>query len=324
MINLIFTKIIRFFYRVLSKIIYFILPVISKFLIALRLNSRIINQLNKLRYESHRKDNHKNLILKLLGENKIIALDVGAQGGFLNSSLFHKKYNNFFDAILVEPILNEAEKLIKKNYRVITKGLWSSNCKKKLYVLGERSGSSSMYRPSKDSYDLYNFKKNNFSLFNISKEIDVECTTIKDSLNELNISRLDFLKIDTQGAELEILKGLGDYRPLMMKVEVQVVPMYENVPNWSTLTNYLHNINYMVCEWVEIGPHLTRSPVEMDMIFIPNYLNDYGKKIILSKEKEFISLMLIFGQIKLLQAIANKLNFSSNIELQKLKDQFFN
>ena len=95
---------------------------------------------------------------------------------------------------------------------------------------------------------------------------------------------MNFLKIDTQGSELEILKGLGEYRPLMMKIEVQVVPMYENVPNWSELINYLYKMNYMTCEWIEIGPHLTRSPVEMDMIFIPNYFSDLGKKIILSKE----------------------------------------
>ena len=82
-------------------------------------------------------------------------------------------------------------------------------------------------------------------------------------------------------------------------------------------------MNYMTCEWVEIGPHLTRSPVEMDMIFIPNYLDDSGKKLILSKEKEFVSLMLIFGHIKLLQAISTKLDFSVNFEVQKLRDKFF-
>ena len=79
----------------------------------------------------------------------------------------------------------------------------------------------------------------------------------------------------------------------------------------------------MTCEWIEIGPHVTKSPVEMDMIFIPNYLNDLGKKLILSREKEFISLMLIFGHIKLLQNISEKLNFSENFEVQKLKDKFF-
>ena len=79
----------------------------------------------------------------------------------------------------------------------------------------------------------------------------------------------------------------------------------------------------MTCEWIEIGPHVTKSPVEMDMIFIPNYLNDLGKKLILSREKEFISLMLIFGHIKMLQVISEKLNFSENFEVQKLKDKFF-
>ena len=323
MIKLIVLKVTRFFYRILSKIIYLLIPIISKILIALRLNSRIINQLNKLRYESHKIDNHSNLISKLLVDNKLIALDVGAQGGFFESNIFAKKYNDFFDPIMVEPLLNEAEKLSKKNYKVITKGLWSANCKKKLYVLGKRLGSSSMYKPSKDNYDLYNFKKKDFSLFDITNEMEVECITADDSLNKLNIKHLDFLKIDTQGSELEILKGLGEYRPLLIKVEAQVVPMYEDVPNWSELMNYLYKINYMTSEWVEIGPHLTRSPVEMDMIFIPNYLNDLGKKLILSREKAFASLMLIFGHIKLLQIISEKLNFSTNLELQKTKDKFF-
>lgn len=323
MFKLVLSKIIRFFCRLLSKIIYFCIPPISRILIALRLNSRIINQFNKLRYESHKIDDHTNFISKLLINSKLVALDVGAQGGFFNNNIFYKKYDNFFMPIVVEPLANEAEKLTKQNYKVISKGLWSINCKKKLYVLGKRLGSSSMYKPSKDNYNLYDIKKKDFTLFDITKEIDVECTTVSESLNKLNINHLDFLKIDTQGSELEILKGLGEYRPLMMKIEVQVVSMYEDVPSWSELINYLYKMDYMTCEWVEIGSHLTRSPVEMDMIFIPNYLNDLGKKLISSKEKEFISLMLIFGHIKLLQVISAKLNFSVNIEVQKLKDKFF-
>ena len=323
MIKLMLLKVARFFYRLLAKIVYFLIPILSRIRLAVRLNSRIINQLSRLRHKSHKIDNHNNLISKLLVNNKLIALDVGAQGGFFNAALFEKKYNSFFDPVVVEPLPAEAEKLIKQNYKVITKGLWSTNCKKKLYVLGKRPGSSSMYKPSGKNYDLYNFKKRDFSLFDITNEVEVECTTVNESLNKLNVNYLDFLKIDTQGSELEILKGLGEYRPLMMKIEVQIVPMYENVPNWSELINYVYKINYMTCEWVEIGPHLTRSSVEMDMIFIPNYLNDEGKKLILSREKEFVSLMLIFGYIKLLKVISEKLNFSTNLELQKTKDKFF-
>ena len=40
-------------------------------------------------------------------------------------------------------------------------------------------------------------------------------------------------------------------------------------------------------------------------------------------ENKFISMMLIFGQIKLLQNISEKLNFSTNLEVQKISDKFF-
>ncbi len=323
MIKYFLLQILRFFFRLLSKITNLLIPIISKILILLRLRSRVVNQLNKMRSDSHKSADHKNLISKLLINNKLIALDVGAQGGFFNSSIFSATYNDFFTPIVVEPIEEEAKKLIQQNYKVISKGLWSTNCTKKLYILGKRSGSSSMYKPLKNSFDLYNFKKKNFNLFDISEEIDVECTTIVESLKNLDIKNLDFLKIDTQGSELEILKGLGNFLPLLMKIEVQVIPMYENIPNWGELINYLYKMDYMTCEWIEIGSHATHSSAEMDMIFIPNYLTDSGKKLILSREKEFISLMLIFGHIKLLQIISEKLNFSFNSEIKKLKDKFF-
>ena len=320
--KLVFCKVIKFFYRLVCKIIYLCVPFISKILVTFRLRSRIINQLNKLRLESHLNQNYINLITKLLSHDKLVALDVGAQGGF-NGNIFSKKYNIFFTPILVEPIKDEAQKLIEQNYKVISKGLWSSKCTKKLYIMEKRPGSSSMFKPNKDTFNLYNFKKNNYQLFEVSKTVDVECITAEESLSGLGIKNLDFLKIDTQGAELEILKGLGNYFPLLMKIEAQIIPMYENIPNWGELINYMNSLNYMICEWSEIGNHATRSPAEMDIIFIPNYLSDFGKKLILSRESEFICLMLIFGQIKLLQIISEKLNFSTNSRIQKLQDKFF-
>ena len=312
----------RFLYRLLCKLTYLITPFRSKILTIFKLRSRVINQLTSLRLKANKSENYSNLVSKLLLNEKIVALDVGAQGGF-NENIFPKKYNDFFSPIMVEPIKDEADKLRKENYKVISKGLWSNNCVKKLYIMKKSLCSSSLYKPNKDAYALYDLKKKNYPSFEVSNEIDIECTTIKESLNNLNIKKLDFLKIDTQGAEIEILKGLGNYLPLLLKIEVQIVPMYENIPDWSELINHLYKLNYMTCEWEEIGNHATHSPVEMDMLFIPNYLNHAGKELIMSRKNKFISLMLIFGQIKLLQIISTKLNFSETLEIEKLNDKFF-
>jgi len=102
----------------LSKII----KIASKFFIALKVHSRIVNQFNKLRSESHKNQDYSSFVSRLLNEKKLVALDVGAQGGFFNASIFSKKYNFFFDLIAVEPISDEAKKLEDKNYKVISKG----------------------------------------------------------------------------------------------------------------------------------------------------------------------------------------------------------
>jgi len=322
MILMSFKKIMKIFYKILSKVVYLLIPFFSKLLILMNLNSRVVNQLNRLRFNSNHGDNYSVIVSQLLNEYKLTALDVGAQGGF-NGDIFPKKYNDFFKPIMVEPLKNESNILINENYKVIQKGLWSSNCKRTLHILKDRTGSSSFYMPDENTFDLYDIKKKNYSLFNVSSTSEVDCTTIKDSLNGLEVKYLDFLKIDTQGSELEILKGLGEYVPLAIKLEVQIIPMYKNVPNWGELINYLYKLNYMTCEWSEIGKHATRSPAEMDMLLVPNFLTDAGKKLILSREKEFSSLMIILGQIKLLKLISKKLNFSSNSIVNNLKDKFF-
>ena len=154
----------------------------------------------------------------------------------------------------------------------------------------------------KKSLSIYGFEEKDFHLFDVSKTEMVECDTLSSSLKALNINTLDYLKIDTQGAELEILKGLENYRPLIIKCEVQIFPMYKKEPSWTEVTDLLYKLGYIVSDWKKIGSHATRAPVEMDMIFIPNFLNgESGKKKNTEKEKEFISLMLISGQIKLLK-----------------------
>ena len=77
--------------------------------------------------------------------------------------------------------------------------------------------------------------------------------------------------------------------------------MYKKEPSWTEVTDLLYKLGYIVSDWKKIGSHATRTPVEMDMIFIPNFLMRLRKKTNSGKRKKFISLMLISGQIKLLK-----------------------
>ncbi len=310
---------IQKFFRSFIKIIQ---PVIFKILIKLKLNRRVINFLHEKSYFSNNKHNFVSLIEKLLKNEKILALDVGAQGGFNSDNFFSKKYNYFFEDILIEPIKEEAKKLENKKF-IINKGLWNEKEKKKLYVLDNRLGSSSMYEPDEKKFDLHNIKKRNFNNYKVTRTIEIECDTISNQLSELKIKSLDYLKIDTQGAELDILKGLGEYRPLLCKIEAHFFSMYKNVPSWHKLVNYLYELNYVLIDWKGIGSHNTRIPVEADMIFIPNFNNKNGEEFIKKNKDKFISLMLVFGQLKLLQILMKRFEIN-NKELEQLEDFYFN
>ena len=79
-------KILKLF-RSLSKII---LPILFKIFIKLKLNRRVINFLSERSYNSNEKYNFNKLIENLLKNQKITALDVGAQGGLTLIIFFQK------------------------------------------------------------------------------------------------------------------------------------------------------------------------------------------------------------------------------------------
>ena len=309
------------FLKIVRSLIKLILPYISKLLLVLRINRRTINYLSEKGYFSNNLQNFTKILDELLGTNKIIALDIGAQGGFNSDNFFSKKYTKYFQDILFEPIETEARK-ISNSKKVINKGLWSSKETKKLYVLENRLGSSSMYKPDMENFDLHNLRKDEYKNYEVTKILNVECDRLDNSLKEIDILNIDYLKIDTQGAEFEIIKGIGEYRPLLIKIELHIFSMYKNVPDWSKVLNLMSELNYVAIDWKGIGKHSSRIPAETEMIFLPNFKNQKGKELILKNREKFISLMLIFGQINILKVIMKKLKIE-NRAIEDLEDFYF-
>ena len=69
-----------------------IIPVLYKIILLLKANTRAINFFNEKRKNANNAYNFQKSIEELLGDKKLIGLDVGAQGGFNSDEFFPKKY----------------------------------------------------------------------------------------------------------------------------------------------------------------------------------------------------------------------------------------
>lgn len=170
-----------------------------------------------------------------LKENEIV-VDAGANIG-LFTVLAAKKLNNTGKVIAIEPDYDNYNILIENikinnltNVEVVKKGLWSK--KKQLqFNIGVRPGEHSLFENEQMS----------------GKNIIIECDTLDNILEELNIKQLDFMKMDIEGAEIEALKGcstiLDIYKP---KLVIEALHQVDGIPTYKTVIPFLKDKNYEI------------------------------------------------------------------------------
>ena len=162
--------------------------------------------------------NKKKIIIffkKKLNEKLLNIIDVGAHKGE-TISLFCKNFT--IDKILAfEPnptVFKKLEKKIKKtNYKnkviLFNFGLGSKEEEKDLLINNDTS--SSTYNLIDENTEYYKRKKSFLSMFNkdiLRKKILTNILPLS-KVNEVNhLENIDILKIDTEGYELNILKGI--------------------------------------------------------------------------------------------------------------------
>jgi FkbM family methyltransferase len=256
--------------------------------------------------------------IREISPRAMVAVDVGSRGG---EHHLMSQYRHYFKNILVEPELDEANQLKRQGNLVIDKAISDSSGKKTLYLTRNLAGSS-LFKPDEKAFRLYNPSSDYFyDHFTLDKSISVECTTVENALGDLNIDYIDFLKIDTQGAEANVILGLGFYRPLAIYTEVQFIPLYKGITNGTELVSYLYDLGY-ICIHQTSSINGSIMMVEADCLFVPNHLSEAGKKIIKGREKEYSSIMLMFGQVRILKIVSEQLNFVDNYLIQKIRDPF--
>lgn len=163
--------------------------------------------------------------------NNGVFIEVGANDGLFqsNTAFFEKELN--WNGILIEPSLKgyllckqNRPKSLCLNYACV------SNDYNKTYVLGDFDDNNPMA-------SVNGTRLKNDTL------IKVNAITLEKILDDYQHKHIDFLSLDTEGYEFEILKGLNlnKYRPKYMLIEIYTND-YDKLINYLNLNGYkLHS-----------------------------------------------------------------------------------
>jgi FkbM family methyltransferase len=182
-------------------------------------------------------DRIENAIAALLDGNGLIVSDIGAANGLpLNLIPLGRTATVLF----FEPNRDSAKALSEHlkgsgyaDPRVLPVALAGSDGPRTLYITNAPTGSS-LLKPGSDFFNTFG----NRDYFYPVRETTVETRRLDGVLTESGLPRLDALKIDTQGAELEILQGLGRVftdETLCVELEIGYPGSYIGQPSFGEL-----------------------------------------------------------------------------------------
>ena len=189
---------------------------------------------------------HQRKIIKFLSKKNLtkidILIDVGAHKG--ESIELFLKNMNVKKIISFEPspinflrLKNIKEHYIKKFNKtdIIIENIGLGNENKEINFKQFEESSSSTMKSIDEKSSYFKKKFNLLNLFSKKKKyqiLKVEIITLEDYMNLNNINKISFLKIDTEGYEYEVLKGLKK------KIQLVDMIMFEHHYDNMIIKNY--------------------------------------------------------------------------------------
>lgn len=174
-------------------------------------------------------------------------VDIGAHDGITGSnSYFFEKYLEW-KGLCVEPIPSVFDKLIKnRNCFCEQVAAWKENDIKKFKII---EGYSEMLSGLVDSYEDEHKKRIDSEVKHFNQksiEIEVQCVDINLLLLKYNLYNIDFLSIDTEGSEIEILKKID-----FSKFKIDYISVENNYNN-SEIRDILKKSNFTLINRLNI------------------------------------------------------------------------
>ena len=159
-------------------------------------------------------------------------IELGANDGLSQSNTAFLEFSKKWKGILIEPSINKFNecKINRPNSTVLNYACVSNDYKHDT-IKG-------------DFFGHLMSSVNGERLHNYTTLTNVPAITLEKILDQFSIKTIDLLSIDTEGYELEILKGLNisKYRPKYMLVEI--TNDYDNITEFFTKNNYKLHSNF--------------------------------------------------------------------------------
>jgi FkbM family methyltransferase len=198
----------------------------------------------------------------------LLIFDVGAHYG--ESAL---NYMDLFNDVVVysfEPSLNafqELSKIKKTNLKSFNLGLSNIEGEDNFHF-NESDSTNSLLKLSKNAAQNWDLP----TLKSVGQE-NLKFTTLDRFLELNNLKKIDFLKLDVQGAEFMVLNGALETLRLkrieLIQIEYINIETYENAKSLDYYLDFLNQFDYKLISIFEISYSLEGKLLQFDMFFSP-------------------------------------------------------
>jgi len=171
-------------------------------------------------------------------------VEVGANDGIMDSMTYHFELIGW-NCLLVEPIPDLARKISEKR-----------NCIVKNYAASSEEGEATFFiaedAMGMSGIDLSRKQKQAITRAGgTPKKITARKKPLDTIIDESNFGRIDFISIDVEGHELEVLKGFSveRYRPRILLIEDNSNQTDQTVQNYMKTKGYIISKRTGVNDW---------------------------------------------------------------------------